>query len=372
MRRKILSILLFCFLCSISLSGCQISYGKTTDYLGLLDDNRIVYRIFTKQIAMYYTYNYDTKETVYLGRTEGFHLNCDTASLLNHHLYFYDVISEEGPHAKNAFYDIDLKNSTVSEVAVFEMKPDNKTVSTSNSWPFNDTIVTIGYESDSQYCSSSLVCYHPDTETWSYKPLGVYNNQTNTGIYPLAIYADGSSLYLIQKEAAKPEAETYYFIQYDADGNLLNRILLSGDILNFVKEGGVWSLYIWNDYIYITGALVEDFLGHIEGEQITEIAQTQLLKSHSLYANDAPVFYNLYEDCYYTLDITADKLLKHSHQMLTGYPNEVVSALAGSEYRTHLHNLFTAYDNVAAVVHHNKQAEKLYFSHRETIGDITV
>ena len=104
MKHKIPPIFLSFFVCCLLIAGCQIShYDKTADYLGLLEDNRLVYRTFIKQNAMYYTYDFDTKETVHLGRTEGFHLTYDTASLLNNHLYFYDVISGEGPHAKMHF-----------------------------------------------------------------------------------------------------------------------------------------------------------------------------------------------------------------------------------------------------------------------------
>ncbi len=372
MKRNFLIFILCSVFCCLLLTGCQISYGKTTDYLGLLDDNRLIYRIITKQNAMYYSYNFDTKKTVYLGRTEGFHLTCDTASLLNNHLYFYDVISGDGAHDKNAFYDIDLTENTVSQVAVFEMKPDKKTVSTCSSWSLKDTIVTIGYESDSRYCSSSLVYYHPVAGTWSHKLLGVYDNQTNTGIYPLGIYADGTSLYLIQKEATEPESENYYFIQYDANGNQMQRVLLSGDVLNFVKEGGVWSLYVWEDYIYITGALIEDFFGHIEKEQIAEITQTQLLKSHSLYPKDAPLFYDLYENYYYTLDTESATLIKHPHQLNTSYPSELIKALANWDYRTRLEQFITAKDTVLTILYRHSQPNKEILTSRSQISEITV
>ena len=373
MKHKIPPIFLSFFVCCLLIAGCQIShYDKTADYLGLLEDNRLVYRTFIKQNAMYYTYDFDTKETVHLGRTEGFHLTYDTASLLNNHLYFYDVISGEGPHAKNAFYDVDLTDNTVSEVAVFEMKPDNKTISTTSSWPFGNTIVTIGYESDSQYCKSSLVYYHTDTKQWSYNSLGVYDSQANTGIYPLSLYADGTSLYLIQKEAIEANQENYYFIQYDTDGNQIRRIPLSGDILHFVEKGGVWSLYVWEDYIYMTNSLAEDFIGHIEGEQITEIAQAALLKSHSLYPEDAPLFYDRYEKYYYTLDTESAALIKQPHQLLTSYPSELIKALANWNYRTHLEQFITAHDTLVTVLYRHNQPEEKILTTRSQIGEITV
>ena len=122
----------------------------------------------------------------------------------------------------------------------------------------------------------------------------------------------------------------------------------------------------------MTNSLAEDFIGHIEGEQITEIAQAALLKSHSLYPEDAPLFYDRYEKYYYTLDTESAALIKQPHQLLTSYPSELIKALANWNYRTHLDQFITAHDTLVTVLYRHNQPEEKILTTRSQIGEITV
>lgn len=387
MKHKTRSFLVCCFLCFLCIAGCGLQTDENPsaekailasgaknyiDYIGLLEDNRLIYRCFVKRNAVYYSYDFDTKEKTYLGRTEGHLDSSDKASLLNHHLYFYNIISEKGTDARTVFYDIDLVSNTIAELPVSEMKQDGKTVSAQSSWPLGNTIVALAYVTENELRISNLTFYHPDTGTWSQKQLGIYDDQQKTGMYPFALYADGTNLYLLQGEYKKPGTADYYFVQYDQDGNLLRKICLTGSIKDYVAEKGVWSLRVWNDYLYMTNADVDDFIGYIGSDEITEVAKAPLTMSRSLYSEDAPVFYDRYSNVYYTLDTASATLTEHQHQLVTEYPTELIRALAGFQYRTNLRNLITAQEKALIVVDYHNQPEHLFLIDRTSIGEIEV
>lgn len=89
----------------------EITLSKNIVYSGLLDDHTVLFYRFVNRDAVYYAYNFDTKEKIKLGVLENHCLDTGSTVLLNNQLYFYVGVAQ-GEHLKNVLCRINPEKNT--------------------------------------------------------------------------------------------------------------------------------------------------------------------------------------------------------------------------------------------------------------------
>lgn len=275
---------------------------KSSEYLGLLDDNTLLYYLIGSENVPYYNYNFNTQENTKLGEVKSFYLDVGSAALIENNLYFYITKKNQ----ENVLCHIDLKENKLTEL----QRKDNSLYGL-YCYPLKNSVVTLKNERNDNNIITYFDLYNTNTKTWERFHENIFNENEREGSAIYVMYADGERLYSIEDQYENKEAKSYFVI-YNSDLQEENRFLLPNELLSFMSEYRVTEMQILDNFFYLKNTSNNGFVGYIENNTIKKIhIGEKLLLSKSLNPKDEWVFYTHDTNQYFTLDIKDKKLIEH-------------------------------------------------------------
>ena len=307
----ILTVILFCVGCTSNPVNVDTPYQevilsdltkKSSEYLGLINDNTLLYYSIGNETVPYYSYNFDTNENIKLGEVKSFYLDVGSATLIADNLYYYVTKKNQ----ENVLCHIDLKKNVLTEL----QRKDNSLYGL-YCYPLQNSVVTLKNERDNEKIITYFDLYHTDTKTWERFHENIFDENKRIGNAIYVMYADGKFLYAIEDEYKNKEVKSYFVI-YNSDLQEENRFLISDELLSFINENRITEMRVWNDFFYLKNISNNGFVGYIDNDTIKKIyTGEKLLLSQSLNQNDEWIFYVHDTNKYFTLDTENKKIIEH-------------------------------------------------------------
>lgn len=283
----------------------EIVHGST-EYLGLLENNMLIYFSSQDKQLNYYMYNLATQKNVKLGNIKGNYVLVDSAAMLNNKLYFYvTTILNNG--FENILYTVDLQEHKLEQIehkdnslyGVYTFSFGEKIIALKNE-RYNDTIVTY------------IDTYSPTIDKWEKYLINSYNETERKGSALYVCCTEGEYLYTIEDRYNNKQCKSF-LVTYDSDFEEKNNILLSDEVKKFIDENRITEIRIWNNFFYLKNISNDGFIGYIkDNKKIEKIySDKQLSISSSANSTDEPIFYIRDTNTFFTLDIKNQKVLKH-------------------------------------------------------------
>lgn len=221
----------------------EIVHGST-EYLGLLENNMLIYFSSQDKQLNYYMYNLATQKNIKLGNIKGNYVLVDSAAMLNNKLYFYvTTILNNG--FENILYTVDLQEHKLEQIehkdnslyGVYTFSFGEKIIALKNE-RYNDTIVTY------------IDTYSPTIDKWEKYLINSYNETERKGSALYVCCTEGEYLYTIEDRYNNKQCKSF-LVTYDSDFEEKNSILLSDEVKKFIDENRITEIRIWNNFFYL-------------------------------------------------------------------------------------------------------------------------
>ena len=269
---------------------------ERVEYLGLLNEDTILYYNPSSKQTDYYIYNFSTNENRKVCEIEDHYLDVSSATLLNDSVYFY-IAQKQGKQVKNILCQINPNFNTLNII-----EKEDSSLPGLYIYTIGDGVVTLKNERDEQYITTYLDIYYPSDNRWEKHNINVYDSEKISGSALYVLYADGETLYTIEDRYDGDTCNSY-LVTYDQKLQQKNIIQISGELLSFMNERRINSIYLWDDYIYVKNISNDAFIGYIDGNEIKKVfAAPTLLLCGSLTHNNSPVFYTHSGNTFYLVD----------------------------------------------------------------------
>ena len=307
-------VLILClFICNCSIHKTDYNKAILSNdernplvYFGLLSNGEFLYYQTEDGAAAFYSYNSIDGNTTSIGKVDNYYLDTGSAVLLNNRLYFYATISGVNNSLKNVLFNIDISNKKINR-----NEKDDNSLAGLYIYQLSDSVISLKTERNEDIVTTYLELFNAKNETWTRFGVNEFNEELRTGSALYVMYADGDHAFVIQDIYDQSGICESYFVQYDDSMNEQQRILLQGDVKNFLTNGRgrITEMKVWHDFVYLKNISSSGFLGQIEGTSIIEIKQdNEFITASTLYINDEPLFYTRQGDRYFTLNMESGLL----------------------------------------------------------------
>lgn len=220
-----------------------------------------------------------------------------SAILIDGNIYFFaTVIEDDG--LENVLFAINVdkksieryENNDLSLPGISIQQIGKKIISLKNK-RINNEIITY------------LEIFDPEKETWEIVNEKRYNEQTQNGSALYVMCTDEKFIYVIEDNHSKNGLESY-FVQYDQDLNETRRVLLEGELKDFLVsgKGRITEMRVWNqEYLYVKNLSSYGFVGCIGKIKLLKYWRKRIVITKSIYQDDVPILYTRGSQYYYNI-----------------------------------------------------------------------
>ncbi|MBE5940531.1 MAG: hypothetical protein E7266_09060 [Lachnospiraceae bacterium] len=273
----------------------------------LTTSEKIVYnKINEKGELEFLVKDIKTEKVSECGRVKNFMICNNSSLLIDHWLYFFVTISDDGQKMTNVFYRLDIDNYVLEEL----YQEDNMQTFFYLSGDKSDIYVAKGKLVDEKTGYTYIERFNVETckkeEVLGYK----IDYESGEGRVITNLSFNEGKLYLVE-EIVKEGVSTSVINVYDEDGMHIKTI----DMSKYKDEifcTAIAQIYVNDKYIFITNFADKSLVGYVDNEQFVEVETKEnfYIAQNSLHSYENPIFYIRETKKLYFLDKEQNKLIE--------------------------------------------------------------